>query len=174
LSDSKGFTQSFWPLASLLAEVVLDDPRRLARATERHHGDERQEHDGEGRGGLKRAAAGAGVRGRQHRFLRNVRRGFGEEVRRRREARGFTIEQLAERAGLTPNYVGTVETGKRDPSLSTVLGLANGLRAPSRAFRRRDGARPASVESGRLFEAAAPDVQDAVRRLLRALTRWLR
>ena len=46
---------------------------------------------------------------------------FGQEIRRRRKALGMTIEQLAEKAELTPNYLGTLEVGRRDPSLSTVL-----------------------------------------------------
>ncbi len=97
---------------------------------------------------------------------------FGKEVRRRRKALGLTIEELAERAELTPNYVGTVETGKRDPSLSTILALAKGLHVPpAELFGSAKELGPAGVEVGRLFEAAAPDVQDAVLRLLRAVTR---
>ncbi len=97
---------------------------------------------------------------------------FGKEVRRRREALGLTLEQLAERAGLTPNYVGTVETGRRDPSLSTVLSLAKGLKVPAADLLgglKDIGA--IGVEAGRLVEAAPPEVQDAVLRLLRAVTR---
>jgi transcriptional regulator with XRE-family HTH domain len=97
---------------------------------------------------------------------------FGREIRRRREALGLTIEQLAERAELSPNYVGTVETGKRDPSLSTVLALAKGLHVPpAELFGGVKELGSAGVEAGRLFEAAAPDVQGAVLRLLRAVTR---
>jgi transcriptional regulator with XRE-family HTH domain len=97
---------------------------------------------------------------------------FGKEVRRRRKALGLTIEELAERAKLTPNYVGTVETGKRDPSLSTILALAKGLHVPpAELFGSAKELSPAGVEAGRLFEAASPDVQDAVLKLLRAVTR---
>ena len=52
---------------------------------------------------------------------------LGREVHRRRGALGLTLEQLAERSGLSPNYIGTVENGQRDPSLTTVLALAKGL-----------------------------------------------
>ena len=52
---------------------------------------------------------------------------FGREIRRRRETLGMTLEQLAESSKLTPNYIGTIENGKRDPSLSVVLDLAKGL-----------------------------------------------
>jgi len=96
---------------------------------------------------------------------------FGAEVRRRREALGLTLEQLAERSGLTPNYIGGVETSKRNPSLSTVLGLAKGLRVPPGEL--LSGVKdltPAALEAGRLFEASPPEVQDAVLRLLRAVS----
>ena len=96
---------------------------------------------------------------------------FGAEVRRRREALSLTLEQLAERSGLTPNYIGGVETAKRNPSLSTVLGLAKGLRVPPGEL--LSGVKdltPAALEAGRLFEASPPEVQDAVLRLLRAVS----
>jgi transcriptional regulator with XRE-family HTH domain len=48
----------------------------------------------------------------------------------RRRALGLTLERLAERAGMTPNYIGTIENGKRDPSLSTLLRLADALEIP--------------------------------------------
>src|SRR5215831_9043000 len=97
---------------------------------------------------------------------------FGKEIRRRRKSLGMTIEQLAERSGLTPNYVGTVEIGDRDPSLSTVIALARGLSvAPGELLGGADKVSPAALEASRLFDAAAPDVQDAVLRLLRAVMR---
>jgi len=38
---------------------------------------------------------------------------FGREVRRRRLARGWTLDALADVAGLTPNFIGGVENGRR-------------------------------------------------------------
>lgn len=52
---------------------------------------------------------------------------FGKTVRSRREALKMTLEELAERAGLTPNYINEIENGHRDPSLSTVFSIAEGL-----------------------------------------------
>lgn len=96
---------------------------------------------------------------------------FGKEVRRRREAQGLTLEALAERASLTPNYIGGIEMGKRDPSLSTVISLARGLRvSPGDLLGGVKDLSPAAVEAGRLFETAPADVQDAVLRLLRAVS----
>jgi transcriptional regulator with XRE-family HTH domain len=97
---------------------------------------------------------------------------FGQEVRRRREAAGLTLEALAERSGLTPNYIGGIEMGKRDPSLSTLLSLARGLRAPpADLLGGLAEMSPAAIEAGRLFEGTLPEIQDAVLRLLRTVTR---
>jgi transcriptional regulator with XRE-family HTH domain len=52
---------------------------------------------------------------------------FGRDVRRRREALGITLDELAERAGISPNFLGAIELGKREPSLSTIVELAMGL-----------------------------------------------
>ena len=98
---------------------------------------------------------------------------FGREVRRRRKALGLTLEQLAERSHLTPNYLGTVESSKRDPSLSTVLGIAKGLRVPPGDLLGGASAEvgPAGLEAARMFEAAPSDVQDAILVILRATAR---
>ena len=97
---------------------------------------------------------------------------FGREVRRRREALGITLEQLAESAKLTPNYIGTIENGKRDPSLSTVLALARGLKVnAAEFFGGVDDLSPAAAEAGRLFDASPPDVQEAVLKILHAVTK---
>lgn len=80
----------------------------------------------------------------------------------------MTLEELAERARLTPNYIGTIENGKRDPSLSTVLSLARGLGVPApELFGGIDGMSPSATEAGHLFDSAPADVQEAVLQLLR-------
>lgn len=55
---------------------------------------------------------------------------FGLRVRELRNARGWTQEQLAERAGMNWLQVGHIERGSSDPKLSTILKLAKafGLR----------------------------------------------
>jgi transcriptional regulator with XRE-family HTH domain len=97
---------------------------------------------------------------------------FGHEIRRRRKALGMTIEQLAEKANLTPNYLGTLEAGRRDPSLSTVLALAKGLSVPpAELFGGPGKLSPEAVEAARLFDGATADHQDIVLRLLRVAQR---
>ncbi len=97
---------------------------------------------------------------------------FGAEVRRRRESIRMTLEVLAARAGLTPNFIGTVETGKRDPSLSTIVKLARGLGiSPAEFFSSRAERSPASDEAGRLFDLVDPSVQEPVMTILRVLAK---
>jgi len=85
---------------------------------------------------------------------------------------GMTLEQLAEASKLTPNYIGTIENGKRDPSLSTVQALAKGLRLnPAELFGGLQDLSAAATEAGILFEGATSDVQEAVLQLLRSVSR---
>lgn len=53
---------------------------------------------------------------------------FGEVVRRCREERGLTQDQLAERAGITGTYVGFIERGDSVPTLTVVLQIAEALK----------------------------------------------
>lgn len=61
--------------------------------------------------------------GRRYRDLKK----FGRSLRARREADGFSQEQLAHDSGLSRNYVGEMERGRRDPTISTLLALAEAL-----------------------------------------------
>jgi transcriptional regulator with XRE-family HTH domain len=94
---------------------------------------------------------------------------LGAEVRRRRKARGWTLEQLAERADLTAHYLSTLETGGRDPSVSTVQQLAKALGcAPGELLGGVPGISPAAFETARLFDAAPAEVQEGVAKILKA------
>ncbi|KKB64857.1 DNA-binding protein [Robbsia andropogonis] len=57
-------------------------------------------------------------------------RQFGVTVRRYREARRWSQEQLAEHAGLNRSYVGEVERGEVIASILTAEKLANALDQP--------------------------------------------
>ena len=52
---------------------------------------------------------------------------FGQRLREQRLKQNLTLEQLAEKANLSPNYVGMVERGLKEPGLATIVKLLNGL-----------------------------------------------
>lgn len=52
---------------------------------------------------------------------------FGHRLRTYRKKKGLTIETLAEQVGLSPNYLGDVERGKKLPSMGTFIRLVNVL-----------------------------------------------
>lgn len=56
---------------------------------------------------------------------------FGQNVRRIRRTRGYSQEELAERAGLHRTYVGSIERGERNVSLYNIVLLARALDVPA-------------------------------------------
>ena len=57
----------------------------------------------------------------------DVRKKFGKRLRALREARGWSQEEFADRAGLHRTYVSAVERGVRNPTLSVLERLATAL-----------------------------------------------
>lgn len=98
--------------------------------------------------------------------------GFGREVRRRRQALGITLEDLARASGLTPNYLGSIELGKRDPSLSTIGSIATGLRVSvGELLGGSSDLSPSGLEAALLYDGSVPEVRSAVSDILHAMTR---
>lgn len=60
---------------------------------------------------------------------------FGKTVRRLRLEKGWTQEDLAERAKLHPTYIGGIERGERNVSLDNIVRIARALgESPSALF----------------------------------------
>jgi|HubBroStandDraft_4_1064222.scaffolds.fasta_scaffold482839_1 transcriptional regulator with XRE-family HTH domain len=58
-------------------------------------------------------------------------RAFGEAIRALRDEHGLTQEALADRCGLTTNYIGDSERGERNISVRALWQLADGLGLPA-------------------------------------------
>ena len=65
-----------------------------------------------------------------------IRARLGQNVRRLREAKGWSQEDYADRAGIHRTYVSDIERGKRNPTVTVVEKLA----------------KPLEVEPGRLLD----------------------
>jgi transcriptional regulator with XRE-family HTH domain len=57
---------------------------------------------------------------------------FGRALRALCEGRGYSQEELAERAGLHRNYVGGIERGERNVALENISKLAKALSGRTR------------------------------------------
>jgi transcriptional regulator with XRE-family HTH domain len=60
--------------------------------------------------------------------------GFGRTVRRLRHALGLSQEGLAERAEIHRTYIGGIERGERNPTLTMIVRLAKALEAAPAAL----------------------------------------
>lgn len=96
---------------------------------------------------------------------------FGLEIRRRRQLLGWTLDQFAEACSLTPNYLGTIEDGRRDVPISTLLSIARALEccAGDLFSDPKTDLSAGAREVGRLYDSAPPDAQEAVVDVLRAI-----
>ncbi len=52
---------------------------------------------------------------------------IGKNIRKYRTAKGLRQEDIAERAGLSTNYVGMIERGEKIPSLETFINIINAI-----------------------------------------------
>ena len=57
----------------------------------------------------------------------DIRALVGRNVRRARIEQGLTQEELAERAGTSQFYISSLEAGRRNPTVETVVALAQAL-----------------------------------------------
>ncbi|PSM31209.1 helix-turn-helix transcriptional regulator [Haliangium sp. UPWRP_2] len=70
----------------------------------------------------------------------SVQRKFGLRVRQLRTQRGWTLETLAAKAGKHWTYLGGIERGRRNPTISVVEAIADALEVPiSELFPDRTG-----------------------------------
>lgn len=59
---------------------------------------------------------------------------FGNEVRRLRVERGWSLEEFGHRVGLHPTYISAIERGERNLGLTNILRLGQSLDVSSTTF----------------------------------------
>ena len=62
----------------------------------------------------------------------SLRKQLGNRVRKLRERRKWSQEQLAHEGGLARSFAGAIERGEKDLRLTTLVKLANTFRIPVR------------------------------------------
>lgn len=98
-------------------------------------------------------------------------RELGREVFRRRTALGLTVQEVAEKSGLSVNFIGQIIKGRQVPSEVSIRALAKGLDChPADLF---GGAQvsPAALEAAKKFDTCPPEAQEHVLALLEILAR---
>jgi transcriptional regulator with XRE-family HTH domain len=84
----------------------------------------------------------------------------------------MTLDALAAGSGLTSGYIGTIEAGQRDCSLSTMEKLAVGLGAPLGELIGAPDMSPDGIKAARLLSALPVEVREPIVGALRALAGW--
>jgi transcriptional regulator with XRE-family HTH domain len=77
---------------------------------------------------------------------RAIRRDFGLRVRALRKALGLSQEALADIAGLHRTYIGSVERGERNVTLTNIYALADALGVPAHELLRHDDAQTSTKQ----------------------------
>lgn len=57
----------------------------------------------------------------------DIRKGLGKRIRTLRKLKALTQEELGEKAGISYKFVGEIERGKVNPSLDSLVRIANAL-----------------------------------------------
>ena len=92
---------------------------------------------------------------------------LGHNIRLFRETAGITQEELAEKAGISPPFLGSIERGEKWPGHETLTGIANGLKVEA-----YDLFKPEHVISrdvNKLTKKLVNDIQSAVNQTVRAI-----
>ena len=96
---------------------------------------------------------------------------LGQRIREQRKAKGWTMEQLAEKVELSPNYVGDLERGVKIPSLETFIRIVEVLDVSADVLI-RDSVAPASHvaddELNRKLQQLTPGQKKAATDILNA------
>ncbi len=104
----------------------------------------------------------------------DTKRLIGARIKSLRRGRGLTQEKVAEKTGISVNYLSRIERGLENPTLDTLLGLAKALKVePLDLFTFEHEADPRRLRQSlvRLVSEAKDDQISQAAKVLRALLR---
>lgn len=101
-------------------------------------------------------------------YTTTIMEAFGKHVQDLRREKGWTVNEMASRAAIVPQYLRDIERGQRDVSSTTVIKIANALEISPRELLGAPGEiSPIGEQVARELEEADPRLRDVVLGLLR-------
>jgi len=92
---------------------------------------------------------------------------LSHNVRLYREELGYTQEELAEKAGISPPFLGAIERGEKWPSPETLAGIAAGLKVNPYDLLKPENT--VSRDINKLTEKMLKDIQKTVNQTVRMI-----
>lgn len=110
----------------------------------------------------------------------NIKKEIGVRIRTIRKKRGLTQEDMADRCDLHWTYIGGLERGERNPTLTTIKRIADGLKVDIHTLLGRSTREDAPLSSrekkeGKILKMLHKDDETAVdlaSRLVREVIHW--
>lgn len=97
---------------------------------------------------------------------------LGARIRRERVLRGWTQEQLAEKAGISLSFLGHIERGTRKASLETLVALCNALEVGMDALLAGSLTSKPGLHAGDLRGKKKIALQEILKSVEEALATW--
>jgi len=97
----------------------------------------------------------------------NIKNLLSYNIRHYREDLGYTQEKLAEKAGISPPFLGAVERGEKWPSPETLAGIAAGLMVNPYDLLKPE--QNVSADVKKLTKKMIKDIQKTVNQTVRAM-----
>jgi transcriptional regulator with XRE-family HTH domain len=109
--------------------------------------------------------AGPAAAEQRSRTRQTLREDLGSRLRQAREERRIGLRELARRIGVSPSLISQIETGKSEPSISTLFSMVSELNLPVNeiVFDSPESTGSGQIQPGTSSESASPAVQAKVR-----------
>jgi transcriptional regulator with XRE-family HTH domain len=92
--------------------------------------------------------------------MANIRESLAKNIKEKRQELGITQSELAERAGISTNFIAMIETKKKFPAPETLERIAAALQIETHRLFSADPSLEAAFE--RLYQTVAHDIEQVV------------